>query len=65
MAPRAGGTKVFSHPVAGERTLARDALTCAADPDQQLIVWSAEPDSRTYERLRLLSSRAAILAMNS
>lgn len=65
VAPRADGTKVFSHPVAGELTLAWDALTCAAEPDQQLIVWSAEPDSRTYERLRLLSSWAATLAMNS
>ncbi|CAM5301759.1 helix-turn-helix domain-containing protein [Streptomyces aurantiogriseus] len=59
VAPRTGGTKVFDHPVAGRLTLAWDALTCVADPDQQLIVWSAEPDSRTYEGLRFLSSWAA------
>lgn len=63
--PRTGGTKVFNHPVAGELSLAWDALTCVADPDQQLIVWSAEPDSRTYEGLRFLSSWAATPAMNS
>ncbi|MFE0521370.1 helix-turn-helix domain-containing protein [Streptomyces sp. NPDC058954] len=63
--PRTGGTKVFNHPVAGELSLAWDALTCVADPDQQLIVWSAEPDSRAYEGLRFLSSWAATPAMNS
>ncbi|MGW2524658.1 helix-turn-helix domain-containing protein [Streptomyces sp. NPDC001617] len=63
--PRTGGTKVFNHPVAGELSLAWDALTCVADPDQQLIVWSAEPDSRTYEGLRFLSSWTATPAMNS
>lgn len=63
--PRTGGTKVFNHPVAGELSLAWDALTCVADPDQQLIVWSAEPDSRTYDGLRFLSSWAATCAMNS
>lgn len=59
VAPRPGGTTMFNHPEAGELTLAWDALTCVADPDQQLIVWSAEPDSRTYEGLRFLSSWAA------
>ncbi|MER6425993.1 helix-turn-helix transcriptional regulator [Streptomyces sp. NPDC001137] len=63
--PRTGGTKVFHHPVAGELSLAWDALTCAADPDQQLIVWSAEPDSRAYEGLRFLASWAAASVMNS
>ncbi|MFE2423206.1 helix-turn-helix domain-containing protein [Streptomyces hokutonensis] len=57
--PRTGGTKVFHHPVAGELSLAWDTFTCMTDPDQQLIVWSAEPDSRTYEGLRFLSSWAA------
>ncbi|MGW1618929.1 helix-turn-helix domain-containing protein [Streptomyces sp. NPDC002172] len=59
VAPRAGGTKAFNHPVAGELTLGWDALTCVADPGQQLIVWAAEPDSRAYEGLRFLSSWAA------
>lgn len=57
--PAPEGTTMFNHPEAGELTLAWDALTCVADPDQQLIVWSAEPDSRTYEGLRFLSSWAA------
>ncbi|MER5659783.1 helix-turn-helix domain-containing protein [Streptomyces mirabilis] len=63
--PRAGGAKVFNHPVAGELSLTWDALTCVADPDQQLIIWSAEPESRTYEGLRFLSSWAATAAINS
>lgn len=63
--PCTGGTKVFRHPVAGELTLAWDALTYVADPDRQLIAWSAEPGSRTYAGLRFLSSWAATCAMNS
>ena len=63
--PRTGGTKVFRHPVVGELTLAWDALTYVADPDRQLIAWSAEPGSRTYAGLRFLSSWAATCAMNS
>ncbi|MEU2285449.1 helix-turn-helix transcriptional regulator [Streptomyces sp. NPDC013178] len=58
VAPRTGGIKVFNHPVAGELTLDWDALTCEADPDQQLIIWIAEPDSRSHEGLRFLSSWA-------
>ncbi|MFF5140400.1 helix-turn-helix transcriptional regulator [Streptomyces sp. NPDC013157] len=59
VAPRAGGTKAFNHPVAGELTLGWDALTCVADPGRQLIVWAAEPDSRGYEGLRFRSFWAA------
>ncbi|MFJ8358413.1 helix-turn-helix domain-containing protein [Streptomyces sp. NPDC093984] len=58
VAPRTGGIKVFNHPVAGELTLDWDALTCEADPDQQLIIWIAEPGSRSHEGLRFLSSWA-------
>ncbi|MFI8536131.1 hypothetical protein ACIGMX_38510 [Streptomyces aquilus] len=57
--------RVFDHPIAGELSLAWDALTCMADPDQQLIVWSAEPDPRAYEGLCFLSSWAAATAANS
>ncbi|MEU6146880.1 helix-turn-helix domain-containing protein [Streptomyces sp. NPDC047081] len=63
--PRTGGTKVLNHPVAGELTLAWDALTCVADPDQKLIVWSAEPGSRTYDGLRFLASWSTTRTMNS
>ncbi|POX51567.1 helix-turn-helix domain-containing protein [Streptomyces sp. Ru72] len=58
VAPRTGGIKVFDHPIAGELTLDWDALTCEADPDQQLIIWIAEPGSHSYEGLRFLSSWA-------
>ncbi|UKD57672.1 helix-turn-helix domain-containing protein [Amycolatopsis sp. FU40] len=53
------GSKVLKHPVAGELTLDWDALTCAADPDQQLVVWTAEPGSPSHDGLLLLSSWAA------
>ncbi|SFW80105.1 hypothetical protein [Amycolatopsis australiensis] len=53
------GSKVFKHPVAGELTLGWDALTCVADPEQQLVVWTAEPGSPSHDGLMLLSSWAA------
>ena len=64
MVPRTGGTKVFHHPVAGELTLAWEALTYVAAPDQQLIVQCAEPGSHTCAGLRFLSPWAATGAMN-
>ncbi|CAM3543284.1 hypothetical protein KIPE111705_13580 [Kibdelosporangium persicum] len=56
--PRTGGLKVINHPVAGELTLDWDALTCSADPEQELVIWIAEPGSRSYEGLRFLASWA-------
>ncbi|MET9223771.1 MULTISPECIES: helix-turn-helix transcriptional regulator [unclassified Streptomyces] len=53
------GTKALRHPVAGELSLDWDTLTASTDPDQQLIVWTAEPGSRTHEGLRFLASWAA------
>ncbi|MEV8438261.1 hypothetical protein AB0425_12855 [Actinosynnema sp. NPDC051121] len=58
VAPRAGGLKVIDHPVAGELTLDWDVLTCGADPDQELVIWIAEPGSRSQEGLRFLASWA-------
>jgi transcriptional regulator with XRE-family HTH domain len=58
VAPRAGGLKRINHPVAGELTLDWDVLTCSADPEQELIIWIAEPDSRSHEGLRFLASWA-------
>jgi transcriptional regulator with XRE-family HTH domain len=58
VAPRAGGLKVIDHPVAGELTLDWDVLTCSADPEQELVIWIAEPDSRSHEGLRFLASWA-------
>ena len=50
------GTKTLRHPLVGELRLDWDTLTCAADPDQQLIIWTAEPGSVTGDRLRILAS---------
>jgi transcriptional regulator with XRE-family HTH domain len=59
VAQRTSGTKTFNHPVAGELTLDWDVFTCATDPDQQLVVLSAEPGSPSADGLRILASWAA------
>ncbi|MER5184933.1 helix-turn-helix transcriptional regulator [Streptomyces sp. NPDC002896] len=53
------GTKVLNHPVAGELCLDWDTLTASTDPDQQLVVWTAEVGSTTHDGLRILASWAA------
>ncbi|NDZ80679.1 helix-turn-helix domain-containing protein [Streptomyces sp. SID10853] len=53
------GTKVLHHPVAGELSLDWDTLTASTDPDQQLVVWTAEVGSPTHDGLRILASWAA------
>ncbi|WP_329237423.1 helix-turn-helix transcriptional regulator [Streptomyces sp. NBC_01460] len=53
------GTKVLHHPVAGELSLDWDTLTASTDPDQQLVVWTAEVGSSTHDGLRILASWAA------
>lgn len=53
------GTKVLNHPIAGELSLDWDTLTASTDPDQQLVVWTAEVGSSTYDGLRILASWAA------
>ncbi|MEV5018090.1 helix-turn-helix domain-containing protein [Streptomyces sp. NPDC053780] len=56
VAPLSVGTKVLNHPVAGELSLEWDTLTASTDPDQQLVVWTAEAGSPTHDRLRILAS---------
>lgn len=51
------GTRTFDPPVVGEITLDWDTLTYDADPDQQIIVWTAEPGTPSYEALRALARR--------
>lgn len=53
------GTKVLNHPVAGELSLDWDTLTATTDPDQKLVIWTAEVGSPTYDGLRILASWAA------
>ncbi|MGW4490517.1 helix-turn-helix domain-containing protein [Streptomyces sp. NPDC004376] len=53
------GTKVLHHPVSGELSLDWDTLSASTDPDQQLVVWTAEVGSPTHDGLRILASWAA------
>jgi hypothetical protein len=53
------GTRTYNHPVVGEITLDWDALTSDAEPDQQLVVYTAEPGSRSERALRALATWAA------
>jgi hypothetical protein len=46
-------------PVAGELTLEWDTLTCTTDPDQQLVIWTAESGTPSHEGLRFLASWTA------
>ena len=54
------GTRTYNHPgVVGEITLDWDPLTSEVDPDQQLIIYTAEPGSRSEQALRELAAWAA------
>lgn len=53
------GTKTLVHPTAGELVLDWDTLAEAGDADQQLVVWTADPQSPTREALLTLASRSA------
>src|SRR2546430_5044804 len=53
------GTRTYNHPVVGEITLDWDALTSDSEPDQQLVVYTAEPGSRSEHALRELAAWAA------
>lgn len=58
-------TKHLNHPVVGRLTLHGDTLTCAADPEQRLVVWTAEPGSPSDDSLRLLASWSATAGLTS
>lgn len=55
------GTKGIHHPLAGNLSLDRDTLTAGTDPDQQLVVWTAEPGTPSHDGLRFLASWATDL----
>jgi transcriptional regulator with XRE-family HTH domain len=59
VALRASGTRLLSHPVLGELTFERSTFTCTDDPEQQLVVWTADPGSSTERAVRLLASELA------
>jgi hypothetical protein len=52
------GSKRLRHPVAGDLTLDWDTLTSPADPSQHLVIWTAEPGTRSHDGLRFLASWA-------
>lgn len=52
-------TKQLNHPVVGPLSLDWTTLTCATDPEQHLVAWSAEPGSPSDDALRLLASWSA------
>lgn len=56
VAVRAGGTRLLRHPLVGDLALERSTFMCAEDPEQQLVVWTAEPGSPAHEALRSLAS---------
>ncbi|WP_306320128.1 MULTISPECIES: hypothetical protein [unclassified Streptomyces] len=49
----AGGSFRRRHRVAGDLYLDWNAVGWAADPDLQMIVWTAEPGSPSHDGLRL------------
>jgi hypothetical protein len=57
------GVKRFHHPVVGELTLDFESLDLPGDPGQKLLVYSAEPGSRSQEALDLLASWAGTPAV--
>ena len=52
------GAKTLHHPVVGDLTLDYEALELPGDNGQRILVYSAEPTSRSQEALDLLASWA-------
>jgi hypothetical protein len=57
------GTRTYNHPIVGEITLDWDSLTSEADPDQHLIIYTAEPGSRSEQALLELAACAENIGM--
>jgi transcriptional regulator with XRE-family HTH domain len=53
------GAKRFNHPVVGDLTLTFEMLELAGDPGLNLLTFTAEPDSKSDEALKLLGSWSA------
>ncbi|MFB7712453.1 helix-turn-helix domain-containing protein [Streptomyces sp. NPDC056105] len=50
------GTKRYRHPLVGDLTLDCDTWACPDGSGQRLMVLTAEPDSRSHDGLRILTS---------
>ena len=59
VATRGTGTKHLRHPIVGDLILDWNAVTWAAQPDLQIIVWTAAADSPSSDGLRLLAAWTA------
>nr|WP_229917424.1 hypothetical protein [Streptomyces canarius] len=59
VAVRDTGARHLRHPVVGDLHLDWNAVTWAADPGLQTVVWTAEPGTPSHDGLRLLASWAA------
>jgi transcriptional regulator with XRE-family HTH domain len=53
------GVKTLHHPLVGDLTLRYEALELPGDGGQRILVYTAEPDSRSQEALDLLASWTA------
>ena len=56
--PRTSGTKRFHHSQVGDINLRYDSFTVGEAPDQQLLIYSAEPGSADADALQLLDGLA-------
>jgi hypothetical protein len=52
------GAKMLHHPVVGDLTLDYEALDLPGDAGQRILIYSAEPGSRSRQALDLLASWA-------
>jgi MmyB-like transcription regulator ligand binding domain len=50
------GIKDYHHPVVGDITLTYNRMDLAADPEQMLTIWTADPGSKSAEALTFLAS---------
>jgi transcriptional regulator with XRE-family HTH domain len=53
------GLKRFHHPVVGELSLTFEAMELVADPGLTMVIYTAEPSSKSEEALNLLASWTA------
>jgi hypothetical protein len=55
------GKKRFHHPVVGDLELTFEVLTLVADPELTMFAFTADPDSKSEQALKLLASWTATL----
>lgn len=65
VASKGRGIRRFTHPVVGTLDLEWDTLTSESDPEQELIVWTAEEGSSSYEALQRLKEVSKSLPSSS